>query len=176
MLYVNLRRSMLRRESRLPALIGLALVAGSAVILWRTPSLEEVGAVAPGLPEAEKVAAAERSGPARGVSTSEDGAAQAVLTQEMLRRVDHAAAAAGVRVVSINVHSAPSATERAAQTRLQLDFSGAGPYRAIKNLLERVLQSDSSLALDRVSLSRSSESTGELDVQVELHRVAWQTQ
>jgi len=104
-----------------------------------------------------------------------DASAQTLLTQDLLRRVDRAAAASGVRIGSVNLHSA-KATSDAERSRTELQLSAAGPYRALKNLVERILQTDSRLALDRVSLAHGSESTDELDLQVGFHLVDWQRQ
>ena len=80
-------------------------------------------------------------------------------------------AASGVRVGSANVHAGKTDSEQPPRSRTELQISGSGPYRAVKNLIERLLQSDPSLALDRVSFTRTADVSGELDVQLNLHVV-----
>ena len=134
------------------------MTTASAVLLWRAALIETVvGAANPPL----NVSAVE----SERVSTT----GHAPPVQELLRRVDHAASASGVRVASVSVRSAQDRPESPTQPRLELQFSGAGPYRASKSLVERLLQSDPSLVLDRVSFTRTADSSGDLDVQLNFH-------
>ncbi len=167
---VNLRRLILREPSLL-TLAGFALASASVVVWWRAPSVQDAGEFAPRPIAGLGVGSVRSSEVAAGRAGLEDQKAQALLSQDLLRRVDGAAAASGVRIGSVNVRAANGSAESATQRRLQLEFSAVAPYRAIKNLIEHILQADSRLALDRVSLTRTSETTGELDAQVGLHVV-----
>ena len=157
---MSVQRWMLR-ETRLLALGGLALASASAVLWWRAPPREGAGEVGSG----SVVRTQQAPG---GNPELEDAGAPARLTQDLLRHVDHASAASGVRITSATVRSA-KAGQPAPGLRTDLQISAAGPYGAVKSLIERLLLADSSLALDRVSLNRTGDSTGELDVQLNFH-------
>ena len=134
------------------------MATASAVLLWRAASIESiVGAASP--PSIGSAVISERAA----------ATGRAPLDQELLRRVDRAASAAGVRVASANVRSVRDRPESPEPARLELQLSGVGPYRASKNLIETLLQSDLSLALDRASFTRAADPTDELDLKLEFH-------
>jgi hypothetical protein len=90
-----------------------------------------------------------------------------VAAQKLLREVDRAAANLGVRVNWATVHPTGTTSEAMTAPGLTMSLSASGPYRSIKNLLERTLQSDPRLALDRVVLTRNA--SGDLDAEIGLH-------
>ena len=161
---------MRRRVSRLLTVAGFALASASVVLWWRAPSPKGPGEFALRRGAGDGIEAHPGPQPGRGTPSPDSAMAQAVGTQALLRQVDRASAASGVRVGTANVRTAKTDSEAPLRSRTDLQISGAGPYRAVKNLTERLLQSDSSLALDRVSFTRTADTTGDLDVELSFHK------
>src|SRR5437879_12807449 len=104
---MNPLHSVLRRRRGWLALGGVAMATASAVLLWRAASIESiVGAASP---------------PSIGSAVINERAAatgRAPLDQDLLRRVDRAASAAGVRVASANVRSVRGRPDSTGSARL----------------------------------------------------------
>jgi hypothetical protein len=158
--------SFLRRRSRLLVVAGIAMASAALILFWRAAVLESAlrdQSQALSDSAMKKDRAAE--------TTSAPGSARtlAPAVQQMLRRVDRAANAAHVKVANVDVH--PAAEKPDSPGRLELQLSGTGPYRDVKSLVERMLQSEPTLALDRISLTRAGggEAAREVDVQLNFH-------
>jgi hypothetical protein len=158
--------SFLRRGSRLLVIAGIAMASAAVVLFWRSAVIESA-MLDRSQALSDSAMKQDRAGEAIGASGSGRPLAPAV--QQMLRRVDRAANAAHVKIANVDVH--PAAEKPDSPGRLELQLSGTGPYRDVKNLVERMLQSEPTLALDRISVTRAGggEAAREVDVQLNFH-------
>jgi hypothetical protein len=168
-------RSMVRRGPRLLALGAIATASASAVFLWRAAVLDS-GVFASNQIQGSDVGLGVRGPESGEMVRPEGGREQKSLGQDLLRTVDRAASASGVRVAAVKVQSTQDRPPAGWPMRMEVQVSGAGPYGSTKDLIERLLQSEPSLALDRVSLTRATSASGELDVQLSLHTAALEGQ
>ena len=146
------------------------MASASVVLLWRATMLQDAMSTAGQPFHADRDARRQASIGAK-AGDAELAGSQNSSTQELLRNVDRAASAAGVRIGSATVRIPQERSKSAAKPRLEVQLSGSGPYRATKDLVERLLQLEPPLALDRVSAMRAATGSGELDVQLSFHTV-----
>ena len=145
------------------------MASASVVLLWRATMLQDAIPAAGGGFHADREPRKHTSVSGQ-AGDSELAASQNSSAQELLRNADRAASAAGVRIGSATVRT-PQERKSIAKPRLEVQLSGSGPYRATKDLVERLLQVEPPLALDRVSAMRAATGSGELDFQLSFHTV-----
>ena len=164
-------RAMLRRRSRLIVLVGAAMASASVVLLWRATMLQDAISAAGPIFHADPELHGRAAAAGEQARDPALAGSHRLSAQELLRNVDRAASAAGVRIASATVRTPRDRGESLMQPRLQVQLSGTGRYKATKDLIERLLQSEPSLAMDRLSVARALNASGELDVQVSFHTV-----